>query len=658
MYHSITFGEKNSFNDWHLVATERPTIAQAAPKVRYIDLPGANSSIDLTDALSGRASLSNREGSFEFYVLNDYDGYDWVTVYEVVMNYLHGQKLRMTLEDDPNYYYYGRFAVNQWKSQKDWSRIVIDYNLEPDKHWQGTGTEPTPAQEQGTGMLKPSARRAEGLSMHSVIFGNVSTYDDWHLVAAERPAVSIPKPKTHYVDAPGSNGNIDLTNVLVNEPVFENREGSFEFYVLNEYSGYNWVDLHDRIVRYLHGKKMHMTLEDDPNYYYEGRFSVDEWKPDQNWSHITINYNLTPEKHWQGVGEELALPEILGSGMTRAAERRALGSSIHSIAFGNVNTYDDWHLMAADCPIVEISDVKTHYVDIDGTDGQVDLTYAPVGEPTYTNCEGSFVFYAMNDYQGYDWVQLYNSVVDHLNGQCMHMTLEDDPNYYYEGRFFVNEWKSNKDWSQITIDYNLEPQKYWQGSGEEPEPVEEHGSGMEKALTRYLAGASVHSVVFDDVNTYDDWKLIASERPSVALPKVKTHYIDLPGADGQLDLSDILISRAAYANREGSFEFYTISDTSGFDWVRVQDKIVSHLHGKRMNMYLEDDPYYYYKGMFTVEEWAVEADKLRVVIGYNLDPYKYYHEDEDEYAILDNDSIPILSSELDKIYSSAYRETA
>ena len=306
MYHSITFGEMNSFDDWHLVAIERPHVAEAALKTRYIDLPGANSSIDLTDALSGRASLSNREGSFEFYVLNDYHGYNWVDVYRNIMAYLHGQKLRMTLEDDPNYYYEGRFAVNQWKSQRDWSRIVIDYNLDPDKHWQGSGSEPTPLAEQGTGMENPEARRANGISMHSVIFGDVSTFDDWHIVSTERPSIAPPKPKVHYVDTPGVDGQLDLTNALLDEPVYANREGSIEFYVLNDDPSYNWINVHDRIVRYLHGKKMKMTLEDDPDFYYTGRFAVDDWKTQKDWSRITISYNLFPYKfYWDD--EEYAI---------------------------------------------------------------------------------------------------------------------------------------------------------------------------------------------------------------------------------------------------------------------------------------------------------------------------------------------------------------
>ena len=309
MYHSITFGDKNTYDDWHLVATERPCVAAAVPKTRYIDIPGANGSIDLTDALAGRASLSNREGSFEFYVLNDYDGYDWVDVYKTVSTYLHGREMRMTLEDDPNYYYEGRFSVNQWKSQKDWSRIVIDYNLDPDKHWQGSGTEPTPPTETGSGMAKANARRAALISYHSIVFGEMNSYDDWKLVSVERPSVEFPEVKTKYYDTPGADGQIDLTEVLLGEPAYANREGSFEFYVLNDYPDYNWVNVYDKITRYLHGKKMRMMFEDDPDYFYEGRFAVNEWRTQKDWSRLVIDYNLEPFKRHSGWVEEPILDQ-------------------------------------------------------------------------------------------------------------------------------------------------------------------------------------------------------------------------------------------------------------------------------------------------------------------------------------------------------------
>ena len=49
------------------------------------------------------------------------------------MDYLHGRTMRAILEDDREYFYEGRFTINEWKSSKDWSRIVIDYDLGPYK---------------------------------------------------------------------------------------------------------------------------------------------------------------------------------------------------------------------------------------------------------------------------------------------------------------------------------------------------------------------------------------------------------------------------------------------------------------------------------------------------------------------------------------------
>ena len=57
----------------------------------------------------------------------------WHMAYSDIMDYLHGQKLRAVLEDDPEYFYEGRFVVNVWKSEKDWSRITIDYDVGPYK---------------------------------------------------------------------------------------------------------------------------------------------------------------------------------------------------------------------------------------------------------------------------------------------------------------------------------------------------------------------------------------------------------------------------------------------------------------------------------------------------------------------------------------------
>lgn len=135
--HSVIFkagnsGYKNAMTDWHIVPTSRPVISPPAVKTNYVDVPGANSSIDFTEALRGFPVYQNRTGSIEFVVLHEYWS-SWISTYQTVMEYLHGKKIKMWLEDDPDYYYEGRFAVNTWKSNKDYSRITIDYNVSPFK---------------------------------------------------------------------------------------------------------------------------------------------------------------------------------------------------------------------------------------------------------------------------------------------------------------------------------------------------------------------------------------------------------------------------------------------------------------------------------------------------------------------------------------------
>lgn len=131
MYHSITFGTKNTWDDWHLIPTSRPLFNPPSVKTNLIEIPGGDGALDLTTALAGRPLYKNRTGSLEFYVDNNF--LDWTVLYSEIMVYLHGQKMRAVLEDDPSYYYEGRFAVNAWKSNKERSSLVIDYDVNPYK---------------------------------------------------------------------------------------------------------------------------------------------------------------------------------------------------------------------------------------------------------------------------------------------------------------------------------------------------------------------------------------------------------------------------------------------------------------------------------------------------------------------------------------------
>lgn len=139
-----------------------------------------------------------------------------------------------------------------------------------------------------------------------------------------------------------------------------------------------------------------------------------------------------------------------------------------------------------------------------------------------------------------------------------------------------------------------------------------------------------HSITFGDIssgaivgkNTWTDWHLIPSSRPTVAQAPVTTNYISIPGKeDGPIDFSTYLTGSIQYGNRSGTFEF--LVDNGHEYWEDIRYKIVNYLHGKELKMVLEDDPSYYYKGVFTLNEWKSESWNSSISINYILEPYKY-----------------------------------
>ena len=142
--HSIQFGPKNSYVDWHLVYDGRPEVASPNPKTNYVSVPGMSGSLDYTEVLSG-LNYEDRTGSWRFFVMGDYWGEaeipdtetnfkfkSWDELYADILETIHGRRLIVWLEDDPNYVYFGRVSVN-WNSEKDYSQITVQYTFEPYK---------------------------------------------------------------------------------------------------------------------------------------------------------------------------------------------------------------------------------------------------------------------------------------------------------------------------------------------------------------------------------------------------------------------------------------------------------------------------------------------------------------------------------------------
>lgn len=134
---------------------------------------------------------------------------------------------------------------------------------------------------------------------HSMIFKNSSgitknTWDDWKLIPSAKPTFPMPEVQLKFVDIPGSNGSIDLTDYLTSSPTYNDRVGTFNFYAVDTHE--DWDGRCQEIGKFLHGKNMKIILEDDPLYYYDGRVTVSDKRTDGQFPTITLSCRVRPYK--------------------------------------------------------------------------------------------------------------------------------------------------------------------------------------------------------------------------------------------------------------------------------------------------------------------------------------------------------------------------
>ena len=126
----ITFGGLHSFDDLKLILTAQH-IGAPDVKKNLIDLPGGHGRIDQTEAY-GEVKYDMRELSFDFSTTVPQE--EFMPLFSRVQNALHGQKVQIILDDDPEWYYTGRVEVSEWKASKRVGTMTIDCECEPFKH--------------------------------------------------------------------------------------------------------------------------------------------------------------------------------------------------------------------------------------------------------------------------------------------------------------------------------------------------------------------------------------------------------------------------------------------------------------------------------------------------------------------------------------------
>lgn len=127
------------------------------------------------------------------------------------------------------------------------------------------------------------------------------------------------------------------------------------------------------------------------------------------------------------------------------------------ITFGNLHSYRDLKLLLQPGKEIGSPEVKKKLLDVEGADGTLDYTDF-FGEPKYSNVTHKFPFATIVPIK--EFLSHYSIVKSALHGKKMPIILDDEPNFFYVGRIYVQPFTSEKTIGHITIEAECEPYKY------------------------------------------------------------------------------------------------------------------------------------------------------------------------------------------------------
>lgn len=125
--------------------------------------------------------------------------------------------------------------------------------------------------------------------------GRIHTEGDWglKLISIYLP---MPSPKTQTIDIPGGDGNIDLSEIN-GRPVYNDREGVELVFDLLDGDYTTWLMKYSEFAAEVHGRKIKMVLDDEPEHYYMVRLGLDSEKTNPVYSKITLSGSAEPFKY-------------------------------------------------------------------------------------------------------------------------------------------------------------------------------------------------------------------------------------------------------------------------------------------------------------------------------------------------------------------------
>lgn len=122
---------------------------------------------------------------------------------------------------------------------------------------------------------------------------------------------------------------------------------------------------------------------------------------------------------------------------------------------------------------------------------------------------------------------------------------------------------------------------------------------------------------FGGIHSSRDLNLIqqsVDEQPA----EPKLNLVEIPGADGTKDLSELPAGRVLYNDRTVTWTFALYP---GDNWATKHRQVSNLLNGRRCHITLDTNPGYYYIGRLTVKKYNLDMTLRQITVEATCSPY-------------------------------------
>ena len=187
IFMGATINDEHTYRDWNAAISNLDIISVPEPNTVLVDVPGRNGRLDLSEALTGDVSYSNR--TIKLVLIASVNIQSWRDISDHIFNKFHGRKVKVTFDDDPKHYYSGRASVSDPQRIRNGASLTLTVDADPfryakaEKHVRipGAGTAESSGVIENSGRMTVAATITADVECQMIVDGK--TYS---LIAGEQ----------------------------------------------------------------------------------------------------------------------------------------------------------------------------------------------------------------------------------------------------------------------------------------------------------------------------------------------------------------------------------------------------------------------------------------------------------------------------------------